>query len=140
MTFDIVEWRAMTVGLILVSHSAAIAGGLAELVGQVAGPDVPIVAAGGGPAGTLGTDGGLVLEALHSIDGGGAVVLVDLGSSVLSVKAALSELEPADAARFVLVDAPLVEGAIAAGVTASTGASLAEVAAAAEEARNVAKL
>ena len=118
---------------------AAIAAGLAELVGQVAGPDVPIVPAGGGPAGALGTDGGRVLEALRSIDGAGAVVLVDLGSSVLSVKAALAELEPAEATRFVLADAPLVEGAIAAGVTASTGASLAEVAAAAEEARGVAK-
>jgi len=40
----------------------------------------------------------------------------------------------------VLADAPLVEGAIAAGVTASTGASLADVAAAAEEARRVTKL
>ena len=128
------------VGLVLVSHSAAIADGLAELVGQVAGPAVPIKTAGGGPAGTLGTDGGLVLEALRSVDGAGAVVLVDLGSSVLSVKAALAELEAGEATRFILVDAPLVEGAIAAGVTASTGASLAEVAAAAEEARSVAKL
>jgi PTS hybrid protein len=71
------------VGLVLVSHSAAIAAGLAELVGQVAGEGVPIKTAGGGPGGTLGTDGGLVLEALRSIDGAGAVVLVDLGSSVL---------------------------------------------------------
>jgi len=142
MAFGIVEYRAVSdhVSLVLVSHSAAIAAGLAELVGQVAGPDVAIATAGGGPAGTLGTDGGLVLEALRTIDGAGAVVLVDLGSSVLSVKAALAELDAAEAARFVLVDAPLVEGAIAAGVTASTGASLTEVAAAAEEARGVAKL
>ena len=41
------------VGLVLVSHSAAIADGLAEFVAQVAGPDVSIVAAGGGPDGTL---------------------------------------------------------------------------------------
>jgi len=49
-------------------------------------------------------------------------------------------LSPDQASRIVLPDAPLVEGAIAAGVTASTGASLAEVAAAAEEARRVSKL
>jgi PTS hybrid protein len=129
------------VGLVIVSHSAAIAGGLAELVAQVAGPDVPIVTAGGGPDGTLGTDGGRVLEALRAVgNGSGAVVLVDLGSSVLSVRAALGELSDDEAARIVVADAPLVEGAIAAGVTASTGASLAEVAGAAEEARNVAKL
>jgi len=128
------------VGLVIVSHSAAIASGLAELVAQVAGPEVPIVTAAGGPEGTLGTDGGRVLEALQTVDGAGAVVLVDLGSSLLSVKAALAELGPADTARLVLVDAPLVEGAIAAGVTASTGASLSEVAEAAEEARGVRKL
>jgi PTS hybrid protein len=128
------------VGLVIVSHSAAIAGGLAELVAQVAGPDVSIVTAGGGPDGTLGTDGGLVLEALQAVHGLGAVVLVDLGSSVLSVRAALAELTPGEAERIVLADAPLVEGAIAAGVTASTGASLSEVAAAAEEARDVPKL
>jgi PTS hybrid protein len=128
------------VGLVIVSHSAAIATGLAELVAQVAGPDVPIVTAGGGPDGTLGTDGGRVLDALRGVNGPGAVVLADLGSSLLSVKAALAELGPDEAERIVLADAPLVEGAIAAGVTASTGASLAEVAGAAEEARSVAKL
>jgi PTS hybrid protein len=129
------------VGLVLVSHSASIAGGLAELVAQVAGPDVAIVTAGGGPDGTLGTDGGRVLDALREADSGaGTVVLVDLGSSLLSVRAALAELSGEEAARIVLADGPLVEGAIAAGVTASTGASLADVAAAAEEARSVRKL
>jgi PTS hybrid protein len=128
------------VGLVVVSHSAAIASGLAELVAQVAGPDVPIVTAGGGPDGALGTDGGRVLEALRTVDGAGAIVLADLGSSLLSVKAALAELSPAEAERIVLADAPLVEGAIAAGVTASTGASLAEVVGAAEGARSVSKL
>jgi phosphoenolpyruvate---glycerone phosphotransferase subunit DhaM len=128
------------VGLVLVSHSASIAGGLAELVAQVAGPDVAIVTAGGGPDGTLGTDGGRVLEALREADSiAGTVVLADLGSSLLSVRAALAELSGEEAARVVLADGPLVEGAIAAGVIASTGASLADVAQAAEEARNVRK-
>jgi PTS hybrid protein len=129
------------VGLVLVSHSASIAAGLAEMVAQVAGPDVAIVTAGGGPDGTLGTDGGRVLEALRQADSAaGSVVLVDLGSSLLSVRAALAELSDDEAARVVLADGPLVEGAIAAGVTASTGAALADVAAAAEEARSVRKL
>ena len=129
------------VGLVLVSHSASIAQGLAELVGQVAGPDVAIVTAAGGPGNTLGTDGGRVLEALRSADSGaGAVVLVDLGSSLLSVRAAFEELDAEEAGRVVLADSPLVEGAIAAGVIASTGASLADVVAAAEEARGARKL
>ena len=146
MAFGIVECHPMAslngdgfVGLVIVSHSSAIASGLAEMVAQVAGPDVPIVTAGGGPEGTLGTDGGRVLEALRTVDGPGAVVLADLGSSLLSVRAALAELSPDQAERIVLANAPLVEGAIAAGVTASTGASLTDVAAAAEEARGVPK-
>ena len=125
--------------LVLVSHSAAIADGLAELVAQVAGPDVPIVAAGGGPDGSFGTDGGRVLEALRAASAGaGGVVLMDIGSAVLSVRAALEELG-SEGERLVVVDAPLVEGAIAAGVTASTGATRDEVAAAAREASGARK-
>lgn len=129
------------VGLVLVSHSAPIAKGLAELVAQVAGPDVPIVAIGGAADGSLGTDGGKVLEAIReAAAGSGAVVLMDLGSSVLAVRAAQEELSPAELERVFVADAPLVEGAIAAGVTASTGASAPDVAAAAQEARLAAKL
>jgi phosphoenolpyruvate---glycerone phosphotransferase subunit DhaM len=129
------------VGLVLVSHSSPIAEGLAELAAQVAGPSVPIVAVGGTADGSLGTDGGKVLDALRKAAAdGGAVVLMDLGSSVLSVRAAQAELSSEELERLVIADAPLVEGAIAAAVTASTGASAQEVAAAAREARSVNKL
>ena len=129
------------VGLVLVSHSSSIAEGLAELAAQVAGPSVPIVAIGGAADGSLGTDGGKVLDALrNAAAAGGAVVLMDLGSSVLSVRAAQAELSAEELERLVIADAPLVEGTIAAAVTASTGASSQEVAAAAQEARSVSKL
>jgi len=129
------------VGLVIISHSAPLAQGLAELVGQVAGPDVPIEAIGGGPEGTLGTDGGRVLEALQrAARGSGSVVLMDLGSSVLSVKAALGELGEKELELLRVADAPLVEGAVAAGVTASTGDDVDGVLRAAEEARHARKL
>src|SRR5689334_13991284 len=107
------------VALVIVSHSTSIAAGVAELVGQVAGPDVAVVTAAGGPDGSLGTDGGRVANMLlQAVNGNGAVVLADLGSAVLSVRAALKELgNTADS--ILLVDAPLVEGAVAAGVMAS---------------------
>jgi PTS hybrid protein len=128
------------VSLVLVSHSAELARGLGELAGQIAGPDVPIVTVGGAVDGSLGTDGGRVLEALRAAAAGtGALVLVDLGSSVLSVRAALAELSPEEAERIAVADAPLVEGAVAAAVAASTGCTVAEAAQAAEEARNVVK-
>ena len=128
------------VSLVLVSHSAAIAEGLAELVSQVAGPGVPIVAIGGAADGSLGTDGGRVLDVLReAAAGSGAVVLMDLGSSVLAVRAAQEELTPKELERVLVADAPLVEGAVAAGVTASGGAAPEEIAAAAREARTAAK-
>ena len=137
----VVSGSEQYVGLVLVSHSAEIANGLAGLVAQVAGAEVPVIAAGGMPDGSFGCDGGEVLEAIRRAgNGAGAVVLMDLGSSVLAVRAALAELEPVELEHIVVVDAPLVEGAVAAGVTASTGADVDEVAEAAREARGVAKL
>jgi PTS hybrid protein len=126
------------VGIVLVSHSATLAGGLAEVVGQVAGTDVRVEAAGGSADGRLGTSGDLVAEALAKAEtGDGVVVLADLGSSILVVRHLLENLGANG--RIRLVDAPLVEGAIAAGVVASGGATIAEVAAAAESARDARK-
>lgn len=83
------------------------------------GATAPVAAAGGTPAGGLGTSAELIAEAARSVDGGaGVAVLVDLGSAVLTVKAMVAEGdELPDGAR--LVDAPFVEGAVAAVVTAS---------------------
>jgi PTS hybrid protein len=126
------------VGIVVVSHSAELARGLVELAGQMAGPDVRIEAAGGGPDGGLGTNEELVREAIARAQSGqGVAVLADLGSSILTVRLIL---EDHDGGETRLVDAPLVEGAVAAAVMASAGGSLDQVLAAAEEARSVGKL
>jgi phosphoenolpyruvate---glycerone phosphotransferase subunit DhaM len=120
------------VGLVLVSHSAALAAGLAELAGQMA-PDVPIRPAGGLPDGGLGTDFAAITEALTAADTGrGAVLLYDLGSAQMTAELAVEAL--ADPESALLVDAPLVEGAVAAAVAAQNGADLTGVAAAARSA------
>ena len=126
------------VGIVLVSHSSEIASGLAELAGQMAGADVPIEAVGGGPDGGLGTNGDRVRDALVSADAGdGVVVLGDLGSAILTVR---HVLDRSGNGHVRLVDAPFVEGAVAAAVMASAGSTLDDVARAAEEARGVNKL
>jgi len=128
------------IGIVLVSHSAALAEGLSDLVGQVSGEDVRVLLAGGFGDGGLGTDPDRIAAAIRAADtGSGVVVLVDIGSAVLSVKAILAGGD-VDGIDVRLADAPLVEGAVAASVLAATGADLAAVAAAAEEARDVAKL
>jgi PTS hybrid protein len=129
------------VGLVLVSHSQRLVEGLAELVGQVAGPAVTIQAVGGTADGALGTDADRVLAVLQAAaHEPGAVVLMDLGSAVLTVQAVLDDIPDHSRAWLAVVDAPLVEGAVAVGVLASTGATLAEVTQAAEEARDARKL
>ncbi|MFJ5786112.1 PTS-dependent dihydroxyacetone kinase phosphotransferase subunit DhaM [Streptomyces hydrogenans] len=124
------------VGIVLVSHSAAVAGAVADLARGLAGGGglAPVAAAGGTPDGGLGTSSELITAAARAVDeGAGVALLVDLGSAVLTVKALLAEGDelPAGAR---LVDAPFVEGAVAALVTASTGGDLDAVAAAAAEA------
>jgi PTS hybrid protein len=124
------------VGLVLVSHSRTLAAGVVELLEQLA-PDVRVITAAGTDDGRIGTSPDAVAAALTAADSGdGVVVIPDLGSAVLSVRVALEDV---DEARFVLVDAPFVEGAVSAAVTAGTGASLAEVTAAAAEAREIPK-
>ena len=101
------------VGLVLVSHSRTLVEGLRDIVAQF----------GGDPAAS-----------------DGAVLLLDFGSAALSVEMALEDLSDAERALVRVPEAPLVEGAFVAGVQASIGASLDEVAAAAESARTMTKL
>ncbi|MER5576464.1 PTS-dependent dihydroxyacetone kinase phosphotransferase subunit DhaM, partial [Streptomyces massasporeus] len=82
------------VGIVLVSHSAAVAASVAELAKGLAGggPAVPVAPAGGTEAGGLGTSSELIAAAAASVDrGAGVAVLTDLGSAVLTVKALLAE-------------------------------------------------
>ncbi len=125
------------VGIVLISHSSGLAEGTADLVRQIAG-GARVVAAGGTEDGRLGTSTRLILAAIAMADQGSGVLLIpDLGSSVLSARSILAEL---DHGAVVLADAPFVEGAVAAGVAASIGADLATVVLAAEEARDARKL
>lgn len=126
------------VGIVLVSHSAQLAAGAADLAAQVAGGTVTVIAAGGADDGGLGTSAAKVTSALARADAGaGVLVLPDLGSAVLIVRALLEDLPDAHVA---LADAPFVEGAVAATVAAATGADLASAAAAAQEAWHARKL
>ncbi|MER5708626.1 PTS fructose transporter subunit IIA [Streptomyces sp. NPDC002122] len=126
---------AAPVGIVLVSHSADVAASVAALAqGLAGGGTAPVLPAGGLPDGGLGTSAELIIAAAKAVDrGAGVALLVDLGSAVLTVKALLAEGDDLpEGAR--LVDAPFVEGAVAALVTASAGGDLDAVAAAASEA------
>lgn len=130
------------VGVVIVSHSKKVAEGIKELSMQMAGPNQKILAAGGMDDGSIGTDAVKISEAIIEANSGeGVVVLVDLGSAVLSSNMAVELLEEAGEQIDVRVaDAPVLEGAISASVQAFIGGTIDEVVGAAELAREVLKL
>lgn len=117
------------VGLVAVSHSRALADAAVDLAMQMVPGEAPaIVVAAGTPDGGFGTDAAEVMEAIVAADSGaGVVVLMDLGSAVMSTEMAIELLDEA-APQHEIVPAPFVEGLLAAAVVAAGGASLAEVA------------
>lgn len=125
------------VSLLIVSHSARLAAGVKEFADQVAGGQVQIMAVGGAADGSLGTSVDHIQAGLREVASpDGTLVLVDIGSAVLSVEAAAEAL----GVSVLISDAPLVEGAYLAAVEASAGASLEETAAAAIQAREMIKV
>lgn len=131
----------MTVGLVIVSHSARLAEGVAELAGQMAHGKVTIGVAGGTSEGSLGTSVEKILAALRQVDGPeGILVLLDLGSAVMATEMAVEAFVQASPHAVMISPAPLVEGAVIAAVEASVGNSLPEVAEAAASAYTLPKI
>ncbi|MFO7778866.1 MAG: phosphoenolpyruvate--protein phosphotransferase [Nitriliruptoraceae bacterium] len=120
----------MTVGIVVVSHSAALAAAAGELAAEMAGAQLRMALAGGidDADSPLGTDAVKVVQAIEEVDSeAGVVVLMDLGSAVLSAEMATDLLPAETAARVVLCEAPIVEGLVAAAVQAAAGAPIEEV-------------
>jgi phosphoenolpyruvate---glycerone phosphotransferase subunit DhaM len=123
------------VGIVVVSHSAAVAAGIVEMAAQMAGPRVRIVAAGGASDGSLGTDATRIAAAIVAADAGaGVVVLADLGSAVIASRLAVELSPPELAARVRLSRGPLVEGVVVAAVQAASGDPVEAVVRAADDA------
>jgi phosphocarrier protein FPr len=118
------------VGIVIVSHSETLAQGVVSLAREMGGAELAIVAAGGtSEPGVLGTDAERVRAAIEeAMSKDGVLVLMDLGSALMSAEFAVELLED-PSGRVLLSEAPLVEGAVAAAAAASGGASLDEVAA-----------
>jgi multiphosphoryl transfer protein len=116
------------VGLVIVSHSAALADGVVELAREMGGGEVRIEGAGGMEDGAVGTDAARVHEAVERVRSpDGVLVLMDLGSALMSAEMAVEMADP-DGGPVRLSEAPLVEGAVAAAARARGGGSLDEVA------------
>ena len=122
------------VGIVIVSHSADVARGTADMVRQMVGEEVPLAFCGGNADGGLGTDVQSIMNAIDAAwSAKGVAILVDLGGAETNSEMAI-ELQPPERQGLIVVcNAPIVEGAVMAATEASGGASLADVKRTAEE-------
>lgn len=131
----------LMVGIVIVSHSKKVADGLYELADQMTGGKIRIGRSGGTKDGRLGTNVDEIVEEIKKCESGdGVLILVDLGSSVMSAQMALEFLDEEYAGKVEIADAPLVEGTIAASVEASIGSDILKVKEVAEAAKNLVKI
>jgi PTS hybrid protein len=129
------------IGIVLVAHSHLLAKGLRDMATQMSRNMVKIAAAGGVDEETIGTNAERIYQAIREVFApDGVLILVDLGSALMSTQLAIEMLTPEQQPFVKLSNAPIVEGAIVAAVEASLGYSLAEVNAAAEAARDMEKI
>ena len=122
------------VSIVVVSHSAEVARGTVDMVRQMVGEEVPVAFSGGTADGALGTDVAAILAAIEAVwSPAGVALLVDLGGAETNSEMAIEMLPAERQAKVVICNAPIVEGAVMAATEASSGASLEEVRATAEE-------
>ena len=125
------------VGLVIVTHSAALAHGVAETCRMMA-KDAHIATAGGMENGGFGTSYARIAAAIESVHGAdGVVVLADGGSSVLTAETIIEGMRSSSVR---MADCPVVEGSVVAAIAAVCGADLDEVVRRAEETRGACKI
>lgn len=123
-----------TVSIVIVSHSADIARGTADMVRQMVGDEVRVAFCGGNPDGGLGTDVARIMAAIETVwSPKGVAILVDLGGAETNSEMAVEMLPPERRGRVVVCNAPIVEGAVMAATEAAGGSPLEAVRATAEE-------
>lgn len=122
------------VGIVIVSHSADVARGTADMVRQMVGEEVPLAFCGGDPSGGLGTSVEAIMAAIDAAwSEAGVAILVDLGGAETNSEMAVELQSPERQRKIVVCNAPIVEGAVMAATEASGGASLEDVKRTAEE-------
>ena len=126
----------MKKSILLVSHSQQLTDGLKAMIEDMSDREtVTLFSLGGTAEGELGSDPTKIVEAVNqSPDAEQILVFADLGSAVLNAELAYDMLEPEQQTRYHLIDAPLVEGAFAAAITAGFSDDLSQITAEAQKA------
>lgn len=115
------------VGIVIVSHSNALAKGIKEIAIQMA-PDAKVSVAGGTKDNSIGTDIEKITESIMEVySEDGVLILFDLGSAYMNTEMAIEFLEDDKKENISIIDAALVEGAITAIVDSYIGKSIDEI-------------
>jgi phosphocarrier protein FPr len=118
------------IGFVVVSHSAKLAEGVCELAAQMGQGKVRLAPAGGTAdlENPIGTDAFKVMQAIEQVySDDGVLVLMDLGSAILSAETAVEMLPDDQRAHVRLCPGPIVERAVEAVSLAAAGASVEEI-------------
>jgi dihydroxyacetone kinase phosphotransfer subunit len=119
---------ADNVSIVIVSHSIEVARGAAAMVAEMVGDEVRVAFCGGNPDGGLGTDVAKISEAIEAVwSASGVAVLVDLGGAETNSEMAIEMMDAEKAAKIVICNAAVVEGAVMAATEAAGGSDLATV-------------
>ena len=122
------------VGIVIVSHSAKVAEGAADMVRQMVSDSVRLAWTGGNPEGGLGTDVAKIIAAIDEAwSPAGVAILVDLGGAETNSEMAVEMLSEARRRKVMVCNAPIVEGAVIAATESAGGSSLEIVKRTAEE-------
>ena len=112
------------VGFVIVSHSAKLAEGVADLARMMA-RTVPIASAGGLEDGSFGTSFEKISTAIDEVySDDGVILLMDMGSAVMTAEMVIESME---GRKIVMADCPIAEGAVTGTVSAESGSSLEEI-------------
>ncbi len=112
------------VGFVIVSHSAKLAEGVADLARMMA-KTVPIAPAGGLEDGGFGTSFEKISNAIDQVySDDGVILLMDMGSAVMTAEMVIESME---GRKIVMADCPIAEGAVTGTVSAEAGSALEEI-------------
>lgn len=129
------------IGLVIVSHNRKLGEEIINLTSEMKGHPFKVSNGSGTSGEHYGTDPLIIMDAIKTVDEGeGAVILCDLGSSVMNAQMAIEFLQGEEQGEVMIADAPIVEGALVAMSANCPGISMGEFLEEIEESRSFSKL
>lgn len=107
-------------GIVVISHSQKVAEGIKDIAEQMNDGKVKIMAEGGVDGDRIGTNPLRIKDAIEeAYTNDSVLIFADMGSAIMNAELAIDMIEDKIREHTFIVDAPLVEGVIAAVIQAA---------------------